>query len=517
MQYPPSVAFCRAWKEGQSPALETFVTGLSDVSPAELATLIRIDIAARWNRSDRRRPEEYFELFSTVASDAELAVDIIYTEYIAREQSGERPRLAEYQQRFPVFANVLAKQIGLHQAIDALDDNQQSEQPEHDQTESSSGELDDNSSNGEASYEILEQIGSGGMGVVYKARQPALNRLVALKMVRAIDADNAELLARFRSEARVVAALHHPHIVQVYDFGEHERLPYITMELITKGSLADRLDGTPWDPRIAAELVAKLAAAVRFAHEHHVIHRDLKPANVLVVRDDKELEVKVTDFGLAKFLVDDTSPHTRSFAFLGTPSYMAPEQAMGRPRDVGPAVDVYSLGAILYELLTGQPPIRGESPLETLRLLISSDPVSIHRIGRRIPRDLATVCDKCLQRDLSKRYLSAAELVADLERFLEGRPIHARPIGEVERAWRWCRRNPLLAGSLGCVAMLLLVVTAVSLRSAAVLSRELAKTHAAEQAEREANQTAQRRLWDMYLSEASRASPAIKWGSVSPH
>src|SRR4029079_1393889 len=157
-------------------------------------------------------------------------------------------------------------------------------------------------------------------------------------------------------------------------------------------------------PRIAAQLVSKLAAAVQFAHEHQVIHRDLKPANVLVVSDDKELTVKVTDFGLARFLVDDSQPNTKSFTFLGTPSYMAPEQATGRPRDVGPTADVYSLGAVLHELLTGQPPIRGESPIETFRLLLSSEPISVHRFEPRISRDLATICDKCLQRDVPKRY-----------------------------------------------------------------------------------------------------------------
>jgi serine/threonine protein kinase len=506
-QASPSANLCRAWQDGQAPDLPTFVAELSEVSPAELAALIRIDFAARWNQDDRPRPEEYFGLFSAVASDVELAVDIIYAEYLAREQSGEGPQLAEYQQRFPAFAQVLAEQIRLHQAIETLDDNPQIGLTEPKLIDGYSIEPDV-----EASYEILEQIGSGGMGVVYKARQPALNRFVALKMMRAIDADNPELLARFRSEARVVAALHHPHIVQVYDVGEHGGLPYITMELIPKGSLAERLDGTPWDPQIAAVLIAKLATAVQFAHEHHVIHRDLKPANVLVVSDDKELEVKVTDFGLAKFLVEDSSPHTKSFTFLGTPSYMAPEQATGRPRDIGPAADIYALGAILYELLTGQPPIRGESPIETLRLLLSSEPVSIHHFERRIPRDLATICEKCIQREINKRYSSAADLQADLERFLEGKPIRARPISKAERAWRWCRRNPLLAGALGSVTMLLLGIAGVSLWYSAMLSREITKTRAAEQAEREANQTAQQRLWNVYLGEAAARNASHQVG-----
>jgi serine/threonine-protein kinase len=512
MQSSPAMILFRAWQEGQNPALETFVAGLPAVSPAELATMIRFDLAARWNRNDRRRSEEYFGLFSSVAADAELAIDIIYAEYLAREKSGEQPLLTEYQERFPAFADVLVKQIGLHQAIDALDDAQETEPTEPNQFDEYAAELDHESPEGDASYEILEQIGSGGMGVVYKARQPILNRLVALKMVRTIDADNPEILARFRGEARVVAALHHPHIVQVFDYGQHNGLPYITMELITKGSLADRLDGTPWDPRSAASLVAKLAAAVQCAHEHHVIHRDLKPANVLVVNDDGELEVKVTDFGLARFLVDDSLPHTKSITFLGTPSYMAPEQAGGRSRDVGPAADIYSLGAILCELLTGEPPIRGESPIETLRLLLSTEPGSIHRFGRRLPYDLATICDKCLQRDPTKRYASAADLLADLNRFLEGRPIQARPVGKVERTWRWCRRNRLLAVALGCVAIMMGVLVAVAAWHSVVFNRELAKTRTAEQAEREASQIAQQRLWNVYLNEAKARSASRQVG-----
>ena len=194
---------------------------------------------------------------------------------------------------------------------------------------------------------------------------------------------------------------------------------------------------------------------MQFAHQRHVIHRDLKPANVLVVSDANELEVKITDFGLAKFLAEESSQHTKSYAFLGTPSYMAPEQANGRASEIGPAADVYSLGAIFCELLTGQPPFRGETPIETLRLLLSAEPVSIHQFAPRIPRDLATICDKCLQGEPNRRYASAAELREDLNRYLEGRPIQARPVGNAERARRWCRRNPLLAGAFGSVALLL--------------------------------------------------------------
>jgi serine/threonine-protein kinase len=458
-----------------------------------------VDFDARWSRHDRRRPEEYLRAFSAVAEDTEAAVDVIYAEYLAREQSGERPPLAEYQERFPAFADILAQQIRLHEALDSL-------------SESGTIQSSGDPSTAEASYEVLEQIGSGGMGVVYRARQVDLNRDVALKMVRAIDAGNPELLARFRSEAHIVAGLHHPHIVQVFDFGEHEGLPYIAMELVAGGSLADRLVGVPWDPKAAAALLCQLAEAVQYAHERHVVHRDLKPANVLVVADAPKLDVKITDFGLAKLLADDLTQHTRSFSFIGTPSYMAPEQAGGRAREIGPASDIYSLGAIFFELLTGQPPFRGESPLETLRLVLRGEPVSLRRANPRISRDLATICDKCLQADVKQRYASAADLRADLERYLEGRPIQARPVGSAERAWRWAHRNPYLAGALGSVVLLLLGIAAVSVWYSDRLSRELTRAHHLEQAERRASEASEQRLWNVYLNEAAARNSSRQVG-----
>ncbi len=494
----------RAWQAGQELELESFVAGRSDVAPRDLGALIRLDFAARWQRNDRTQAEEYLRRFPVVAADPELALDVIYSEYLAREQAGERPELAEYQARFPEIAQVLSQQIRLHDAFETLENDESQDGPSA--TEPAAGDWFPSAASSSTlagSYEIVEQIGSGGMGVVYKAHHAALDRFVALKMLRAVDAGNPELLARIRAEARVVAALHHPHIVQVYDFGEHAGQPYIAMEFVGGGSLADRLDGSAWPPREAAALLTKLADAVQFAHEHHVIHRDLKPANVLIAAADaKGLDVKISDFGLAKLCMDEASSQTRSYTFLGTPSYMPPEQAKGQARDLGPTADIYSLGAILYELLTGQPPFRGDSPLETLRLLLSSEPVSIHRHAARISRDLATICDKCLQGDPRRRYVSAAELRADLERYLDGRPIQARPVGNTERLWRWCRRNPPLAVALGSVAALLVGISLVSLWFSAQLRQELTLSEAARQAERAANRTAQQRMWDAYLSEA---------------
>jgi serine/threonine-protein kinase len=498
-------AFKRALQREGTPDLAAFVNERGDASPRDLATLVCIDLDARWRRDDPCQAEEYLERFPQLAADSESAIDVIYAEYLACERAGSRPDVDEYRRRFPRFADVLCAQIQLHDAIELVDD--EPIDPCGESTPNVELQVDESrdAAADQPTYEILEVIGRGGMGVVYRARQTALNRFIALKMVRAIDASNLDLLARFRSEARVVAALDHPHIVKVFDYGEHDALPYIAMELIEGGSLADRLDGTPWPPRAAAELISKLAAGVSYAHERQVVHRDLKPANVLVASDESPLEVKITDFGLAKFYADDSSSHTKTNAFFGTPSYMAPEQAKGRYNEIGVASDIYSLGAILYELLTGRPPFCGESPMETLRLLISSEPVPTQRMMPHIPRDLATICDKCLHGASARRYASARELREDIERYLAGKPILARKTGALERTWRWCRRNPSLATALGSVAALLFGIAVVSLWYSGQLRDELSKTLLA-------NRAAQERLWDAYLTEANARSSSQQVG-----
>jgi WD40 repeat protein len=292
------------------------------------------------------------------------------------------------------------------------------------------------------------------MGVVYQARHLGLNRLVALKMILAGSHAGPEALARFRSEAEAVARLQHPNIVQIHDIGEHGGLPYFSLEYVDGGSLAQRLDGTPLPTRKAADLVMTLAHAMHAAHQQGIIHRDLKPANVLLTADGTP---KITDFGLAK-QVGTEKGQTRSGAIVGTPSYMAPEQAAAKPGTLGPAADIYALGAILYELLTGRPPFRAETPLDTILQVISDEPVPPSRLRPKIPRDLETICLKCLQKDPGKRYASARALGNDLSRFLDGEPIKARPIGPVARLWRWCKRRPLVAGLTAAVAGLLLTV-----------------------------------------------------------
>jgi serine/threonine protein kinase/tetratricopeptide (TPR) repeat protein len=326
-------------------------------------------------------------------------------------------------------------------------------------------------------YEIVGELGRGGMGVVYRARQTGLNRLVALKTVLHGAQAGSERRARFRVEAEAAARLQHPNIAQIYEIGEYGGEPYFSLEYVDGPSLAHRLDGTPLPARAAARLVEKLARAMQYAHERGVVHRDLKPANILLQRTedrgqrtDEEgsgaiasvrwplasvLCPKITDFGLAKILAEDGPDRTRTGLVLGTPSYMAPEQAAGTPRDVGPACDVYALGAILYELLTGRPPFKGATTLETVRQVVAEEPVPLTHLQRSVPRDLETVCLKCLEKEPRKRYATAGGLADDLRRFLNNEPIHARPVGRVERLVRWCRRNPRVAGLL--VALLLVL------------------------------------------------------------
>jgi eukaryotic-like serine/threonine-protein kinase len=297
--------------------------------------------------------------------------------------------------------------------------------------------------------EILAELGRGGMGVVYKARQTRLNRLCALKIILPGEHNDAVFRARFLAEAETIAKLRHPNVVQIYGLGDHDGRPYFEMEYVEGGSLAGRLTGTPWAPGPAARMVAVLARAIGDAHHLGIVHRDLKPANVLLTADG---EPKVSDFGLARSLASDVRL-THTGQLLGTPCYMAPEQAEAGAIDVGPAADVYSLGAILYELLTGHPPFRAATTLQTLDLVRSREPVPPRELQPATPRDLQTICLKCLEKEPAKRYATAGELADDLRRFLDDEPIHARPVGYIGRQARWARRNPVPAGLLGALVV----------------------------------------------------------------
>jgi formylglycine-generating enzyme required for sulfatase activity len=331
-------------------------------------------------------------------------------------------------------------------------------------------------------YEILGICGRGGMGVVYRARQVLANRLVALKMIRAVEHASPTERLRFQIETEAVARLQHPHIVQLYEVGEVRGQPFFSLEFCDGGTLTEQLRKRRPTPREAAALIETLARAMHYAHLRGVVHRDLKPGNVLLT--GAERVAKITDFGLAKRIDAEAREVSQSGAIMGTASYMAPEQAAGKVRDTGPAADVYALGALLYECLTGRPPFEGPQQVVLVSVL-SDEPVPPSRRVPKVPADLETICLKCLSKEPARRYASAEELADDLRRFQAGEPIRARPVGAVERAWKWARRRPALAALLG-VVLLALVSLAVLSGNLIVLSGNLVAARQDADAKRQA-------------------------------
>jgi eukaryotic-like serine/threonine-protein kinase len=341
-------------------------------------------------------------------------------------------------------------------------------------------------------------LGSGGMGVVFLAKHMRLNRMVALKMALAGAYAGQHERERFQREAEAVAVLRHPNVVQIYDVGESAGRPYFTMEFVEGGSLAEKLQGTPLPAREAAAILATLAGAIHVAHEGGIVHRDLKPANILLTSDGNP---KITDFGLARRLGGEAGL-TRTGLALGTPSYMAPEQARGRTDVLGSAVDIYALGAILYELLTGCPPFRAETPAETVHLLLTQDPVPPSSFNRKVPRDLETVCLKCLHKEPQLRYPTAAGLADDLDRFLRGEAITARPEGTLARLTRRIRRRNALSAAF---ALSLLLMVMLACGGAWTFSNREAAKRAAEIGEAETDRAVDESLNEMvfYLQKSS--------------
>jgi eukaryotic-like serine/threonine-protein kinase len=322
-------------------------------------------------------------------------------------------------------------------------------------------------------YELIEPIAKGGMGIVYKARQRNLNRVVAIKMILAGQfADQADI-DRFYAEAEAAAALNHPNIVAIHEIGEVQGQHFFSMDYIDGQSLSALVHENPLRPRRAAELMRTIAETMQFAHESGVVHRDLKPANVLL---DKRQRPLITDFGLAKQISGAQSQLTMAGSIVGTPSYMPPEQAAGKLDEVGPWSDLYSLGAILYELLTGRPPFRSASPFETIRQVLETEPLSPRLLNENVPKDLETICLKCLQKERSRRYASAQELADELGRFLRGEPIQARPISQVARFWRLCKRNPITASAIALAVAILFAATGISTGFYVQASRALVKS-----------------------------------------
>ncbi|MGE3804322.1 MAG: WD40 repeat domain-containing serine/threonine protein kinase, partial [Gemmataceae bacterium] len=384
------------------------------------------------------------EAHPALADDPESAVELIYAEYVCRESLGQQLGSEAFCARYARWADALHEQLRVHALMaDCLDGaGKPAAAPR-------AGGLTAGAHFGP--YLIVRELGRGGSGVVYLARDERLKRQVAVKVLLAGPHSSEEQVQRLHREAELVAGLQHPHFVQVYEVGTHEGWKYVALEYVTGTNLDERLAQGPLPPRQAAELVKTLAVAIHFAHEHGIVHRDLKPANVLLSADGVP---RITDLGLAMQLLPEQAS-TRSGSLTGTPSYMAPEQAQGSSL-VGPAADVYCLGAVLYHALVGRAPFLSDSTFETLEQVIHEEPVPPRRLRPSMPRDLETICLKCLRKSAAQRYESAALLADDLQRFLEQRPIQARPISGPERLLLWARRKPLVA-ALSAVLFLSLI------------------------------------------------------------
>jgi tetratricopeptide (TPR) repeat protein/predicted Ser/Thr protein kinase len=430
---------------------------------ARIASVLLANQGARWRQGDPVRVEAYLEQHPGLRTDPEALLELIYHEVVLRQRRGDDPSLAEYLERFGELDGQLRLLFEVDGALEEVAPGGPASTPDF--PGSACGAALGRAGHGLGApppealpavpgYEVLAELGRGGMGVVYLARHVALKRLVALKMILAGPYAGATERSRFRTEAEAAARLDHPNIVRIYEVGEHDGRGYLALEYVEGGRLDERVAGGGQPEREAARLVELLARAVHHAHRHGVLHRDLKPSNILLTGDGVP---RITDFGLAR-LTDAEGP-TPTEAVLGTPQYMAPEQAAGKPREVGPAADVYSLGAILYHLLTGRPPFQGGALLDVLDQVRNREPPPPARLRRGLTRDLETVCLKCLEKRPGQRYESALALADDLARFLAGQPVQARRGSLGERLWRSVRRRPALLAK-GALALSVLCLGA---------------------------------------------------------
>ena len=483
-------AFERGWKEGHGAAL--------------------MEVLTEWPEEERTRVLE--EL---------LPIELHY-----RRRRGETPSLEEYGRRFPDLSATLAglfpddsqdddavaqETFGAADGPDVSSDTDPESNPDQTLAEDALS-LPDRIGD----YQILGELARGGMGIVFRARQLSLNRPVALKMVRPGSLGSQQEVERFRIEAEAAGRLDHPNIVPIYEVGEFEGQPFFSMRLIEGGDLRDRVAKALLDCREAALLIRSVAAGVQFAHSRNIVHRDLKPGNILL---DESGQPLVTDFGLAKD-IDSDSDLTATGQVMGTPSYMAPEQAAGRTAEIGPLADVYALGALLYYLVTGRPPFQGKTVVETLRDVMDREPTPPQALRPDVDLDLSTICLKCLEKDPARRYASAAELARELDRYLSGRPISSRPIGRIERGRRWVKRNPVVAGLAVLSVLLLVGGTVVSsyfaVDAAERAENELALRGEAELREQEAidarveAETAETREYEARLDEAAAHDLALR-------
>jgi formylglycine-generating enzyme required for sulfatase activity len=459
--------FDQDWIAGRRPAIEPLLPRDADRRRAILPALIRLELKHRLAAGEPARVEDYLARFPELTLEPDTLLDLVRLEQQCRTRNGPVPA-DEYSRRFPDLITARDLEGDSTDPVDFRAATIVSHPSKADVTPPpAEAPTVGYTTPADAppplvhGYDVLNELGRGGMGVVYKARHLNLNRIVALKLVRAGAHAAAEELVRFRQEAELVARLDHPNIVQIYDIGAQAGNSYLALEYLAAGTLARRLGGTPLPPKEAAGLVETLARAVHYAHQKGVIHRDLKPSNILL---DESGVPKITDFGLAR-RVETDSGLTRTGAVMGTPSYMAPEQAEGK-KDIGPAADIYALGATLYDLLTGRPPFRGASIADTIFQVLHHDPVPPRRLQPTVPRELQIVCLKALQKQPGQRYPSALALADDLHRFLTDQPILARAPSLADRAGKAIRRNRTAVLAAGAAAVVGLAVIAGLLWSA---------------------------------------------------
>ncbi len=428
------------------------------------------------------RSEDFLPQDAAIEAHREAVLELLYTEFVVRHELGQNPDSQEWFSRFPQWKTDLEELFQIHHYVCQ----EARKQP-------SSGDTVVGSTYGDAQgkpkgiairstslsgYELLSEIGRGGMGVVYKARQVSVNRIVALKMILTGEHAGADDYRRFTNEVQAAASLLHPHIVQVFEAGERDGQPFLAMEFVAGTTLDALLAKAPLNLRAAAELLATLAEAIHYAHQRSVIHRDLKPSNILFTIDGQP---KISDFGLARRCdSSDQSRVTQSGVVLGTPCYMPPEQATGNLAQLGPHSDVYALGAILYETITGRPPYTADSLAEILQQIRVRDPVRPNQLNPHLPRDLETICLKALEKEPHRRYESAAQMAEDLRRFLNNQPIVARPATILYRLRKLAARNRReVAGLVTIFVVLVAGVVATSIQALArrnkgnTLSRKL--------------------------------------------